>query len=106
MNGGAHLHHMVQKQSINENDILELYITNYSKVYHLREIGELLNKPHTTVKRYLQKLKKIIIEEKKKNANYYTLNINNILTIKYLANCENYRTIKIAEHKTIIKILL
>ena len=63
---------MVKK--ITSSEVIALFTNNYDKRYYLREIAELLGKPHQTVKPYIEELVKkgVLIKDKRKNiVDYY-----------------------------------
>lgn len=66
---------MVKK--ITEYKIIALYLNDYNKKYYLREMAEMLKKPHQTIKPYVEELSKkgVLTKIKRKNIIEYGLNI-------------------------------
>jgi len=87
--------------------ILGLFCNDYSKSYYLREIADFLNKPHQTVRPYINNLMKIgvLIEDRKKNVVFYKLNLDNELTFSYLLISEKEALFESINKSLLIKIL-
>ncbi len=68
---------MVKK--ITKENIIGLYLNDYSRRYYLRELASLLGKPHQTIKPHIETLveEKIIMKNKRKNITEYALNFKN-----------------------------
>ncbi len=91
-----------------ESEIIENYCSDYSKKMHVREIARLMNANHRTVSLALQKLERTKIMKYQlagKNKIYF-LNLDNILTKKFLESVELMKTVKFIERYFIIKKLL
>jgi len=79
---------MVRK--VTKLKIISLYLKDYSKRYYLRELADLLKKPHQTIKPYVEELTKDNILKKiiRKNITEYSLNFKNKNLYDYLTMSE------------------
>lgn len=87
-------YHMVTLSSISLR-ILSLYLSDYSKSFHVREIAKLLNTNHVSLIPHLEILNKEQILEFKligKNKVYF-LNKSNVLLNKYLTLVEEMKSL-------------
>lgn len=91
-----------------ELDIISLYLSDYKRKIHLREIARLLNANHRTIALTLQKLeeKQILIFETIGKNKLYSLNINNISTREYITCTESVQKMKFFEKHFLFKKLL
>ena len=62
------------------------FVNNYNKKYYLRELADLLKKPHQTIKPYVEKLVKegILIKNQRKNIVEYGINFKSKQIYDYL----------------------
>ncbi len=76
--------------------ILGLYLENYNSKYYLRELANLLKKPHQSLTPYLNALVKenILIREKRKAITEFSLNRKNPQLQDYLVIAEKERAIE------------
>lgn len=97
---------MVKK--ITNKEIIKLYLNDYSRMMYLREIAEALNKPHQSIKPYVENLRKknVLAEIKRKNLTEYKLNWGNHLLPNYIVMAEVEKTIEFVNEHTIIRILV
>ena len=88
-------------------DLLRLYLTDYSRRYYLRELADLLKKPHQTIKPYLESLvkEKVLIKYERKNITEYGLNFKNNRIYDYLTVAEKDRLNKRLTEDTLLEIL-
>ena len=88
-------------------DIISLFLTDYNKKYYLRELAQLLKKPHQTIKPYVDSLVKenILLKNERMNITDYSLNFNNKQIYDYLTIAEKEKLIKRLNEDSIIKIL-
>ncbi len=96
---------MVKK--ITKLKIVSLYLNNYDKRYYLRELAELLKKPHQTIKPYIESLVKerILIKNERKNITEYYLNFKDKKIYDYLVISEKERLLERLEEDTQLGIL-
>ncbi len=96
---------MVRK--ITNTEIIGLFLTDYSKRYYLREMADLLKKPHQTIKPYLWSLVKesILLKNERKNITEYSLNFNNTRIYDYLTIAEKDKFFRKINEDTLIRIL-
>lgn len=96
---------MVRK--ITKSKIIEQYLNNYGKTFYLREIAELLKKPHQTIKPHIEELvkEKIINKTKRKNIVEYSLNLKNKHLQDYIIIAEKEKTIEKINQEPLLKIL-
>lgn len=96
---------MVNK--ITSYEIISLFLNDYSKKYYLREIARFLEKPHQSVKPYVEGLikKRILIKDQRKNIIDYGLNIRNKLTYDYIIISEKERLIKRLKDDSLMSVL-
>ena len=88
-------------------EIINLFLTDYNKKYYLRELAQLLKKPHQTIKPYVNSLVKenILLKNERMNITEYSLNFNNKQIYDYLTIAEKEKLIKRLNEDSIIKIL-
>lgn len=94
---------------LHELEIISLYLTDYKRKLHVREIARLLKATqHRTTAVTLQKLekKKIMISEKIGKNKIYSLNIQNINTKEYIICAESVQKMKLLEKHFFLKKLL
>ncbi|MBI2671427.1 hypothetical protein HYX16_00675 [Candidatus Woesearchaeota archaeon] len=96
---------MVKK--ITNTEIIGLFLTDYSKRYYLREMADLLKKPHQTIKPYIEALVKenILLKNERKNITEYSLNFNNKRIYDYLTIAEKDKFFRRINEDTLIRIL-
>ena len=96
---------MVKK--ITKYKIVELFLNDYSKSYYLRELALILNKPHQTIKPYVEGLVKagILIKNKRRNISEYSLNNKNKKINEYLFISEKEKLIEKLEEETLLNLL-
>jgi len=85
------------------NNIIQLYLNNYSKRYYLRELARKLKKPHQTIKPYLKL--PVLIEEKRGKIIEYYLNLKSPLLLNYLTIAEQDKLINLLEKDILLKTL-
>lgn len=95
---------MVKK--ITKTRILDLYLNDYNQKFYLREIASLLNKPHQTLKPYLEKMvaEKVLVRTERKNIVDYALNLKETRTYDYLIIAEKERLIRRLDKDALLKI--
>ncbi|MBU1112230.1 MAG: nucleotidyltransferase domain-containing protein [Nanoarchaeota archaeon] len=88
-----------------ETDIISLYLGDYSKTLHVREIARLLNANHRTISLALQELEKkqIMISNTIGKNKEYKLNINNISTREYIRLSEIIKHLQLIEKHPFLK---
>ena len=88
-------------------EIINLFLTEYNKKYYLRELAQLLKKPHQTIKPYVNSLVKenILLKNERMNITEYSINFNNQQIYDYLTIAEKEKLIKRLNEDSIIKIL-
>ena len=88
-------------------EIINLFLTDYNKKYYLRELAQLLKKPHQTIKPYVNSLVKenILLKNERMNITEYNINFNNQQIYDYLTIAEKEKLIKRLNEDSIIKIL-
>ncbi|MFA6888100.1 MAG: nucleotidyltransferase domain-containing protein [Candidatus Woesearchaeota archaeon] len=91
-----------------ELEIISLYLSDYKREIHVREIARLLNANHRTIGLTVEKLKEKQVMNLKKigKNNVYSLNIQNITTREYITCAESLQKIKILEKHFFFKKLL
>lgn len=96
---------MVKK--ITKAKIILQFLDDYGRKYYLREIAELLKKPHQTIKPYLEEFvrEKILIETKRKNLTEYSLNFKNQKIYDYLVIAEKERLMEKLDEEVVLKVL-
>ena len=96
---------MVEKITSVKLKILKLYLSNYTAQYHVRELAKLAKKNHVTLLPHLYDLDKdkILISKKIGKNKTYSLNFDNILTLKYIVMAEITESIEFLEHVFLIK---
>jgi predicted nucleotidyltransferase len=96
---------MVEKFTMNK--IIEQYLNDYSKMYYLRELASLLNRPHQTVKPYVDNLVKegILIKIQRKNITDYGLNFGNGKIYDFLVIAEKEKLISKLKEDIILETL-
>lgn len=96
---------MVDKTTDNKLKIINLYRSNYSAQYHVREIAKLTKKSHVTLLPHLKALEKdrILIPKTVGKNKVYSLNFDNIVTKSYLLLAETVEEILYLEEIFLIK---
>jgi predicted nucleotidyltransferase len=96
---------MVKK--ITKIEIIKLFLTDYSKRYYLREIARLLEKPHQSVKPYLEQLvkEKILIKEVRKKIVEHRLSMKNNIVYNYLIIAEKENLLERLNKDSLFNIL-
>jgi len=96
---------MVNK--ITKYKIIRLFLNDYSKKYYLREMANLLEKPHQTIKPYVEQLTKenILIKTQRKNITEFGLNNKNKQTYDYIIIAEKEKFISRLNKDELIKTL-
>lgn len=96
---------MIDKKTINQFRIIQLYRTNYLAKYHVREIAKLVHKSHVTLLPHLKALEnnKIIIPTTLGKNKIYSLNLDNNLTKNYLIISEILDSIQYQEQVFLLK---
>ena len=96
---------MVRK--ITKWEIMGCYLNDYSRRHYLRELADLLKKPHQSIKPYVEELTKesILIRYDRKNLVEYGLNLKDRRTYDYLIISEKERLIKRLEEDTYLRTL-
>ena len=87
--------------------IIILYLNDYGKRYYLRELASLLEKPHQTIKPYVETLVKegILLKNERKNIVEYGLNLKDKKIYDYLVIAEKERLMERLKEDSILKIL-
>ena len=88
-----------------ETDIISLYLGDYTKALHVREIARLLNANHRTISLALQELEKkqVMISNSIGKNKEYKLNINNISTREFIRLSEIIKHLQLIEKHLFIK---
>ena len=96
---------MVKK--ITKTKIVMQFVNDYGKKYYLRELADLLKKPHQTIKPYLKELAKegILFEVQRKNIIEYSLDFKSRQIYDYLVIAEKERLIERLEKDSLLKVL-
>jgi len=96
---------MVNK--ITKSKIIGAYLSDYSRKYYLREMGELLNKPHQTIKPYLESMVKegVLIKVRRKNLVEYGLNHKDKRIYDLLIIAEKEKLMERLNEDTLFRIL-
>lgn len=96
---------MVDKTTDNKLKIINLYRSNYSAQYHVREIAKLTKKSHVTLLPHLKALEedKILIPKTVGKNKIYSLNLDSIITKNYLLLAETAEEILYLEEIFLIK---
>lgn len=96
---------MVEK--VTKTKIISLFINDYNKKFYLRELADLLKKPHQTVKPYVENLVKerILIKNQRKNIVEYRLNFKNKQIYDYLVIVEKERLMERLDEDMLLKVL-
>jgi len=87
--------------------IIEQFTNDYDRKYYLRELANLLKKPHQTIKPYVEELVKkgILIKNKRKNIIEYFLDFKNKQIYDYLIIAEKEKLIRKLDKETLLKVL-
>ncbi len=95
---------MVKK--ITKTEIIAQYLNDYGKRYYLRELANILNKPHQTIKPYLQDLvkEKILLKFERKNFVEYGLNMKNSQIYDHLVITEKEKLMKRLQEDTYLRV--
>lgn len=96
---------MVDKTTDNKLKVINLYRSNYSAQYHVREIAKLTKKSHVTLLPHLKALEKdkILIPKNVGKNKVYSLNFDNIIAKNYLLFSETAEAILCLEEIFLIK---
>ncbi len=96
---------MVKK--ITKYNIIACFLNDYSKKFYLRELASLLDKPHQTIKPYVEELVKeqVLVKIQRKNLVEYNLNLQSRKIWDYLIIAEKERLIKKLDSEAAMKIL-
>lgn len=94
---------MVKK--ITKTEIIKLFLADYSRRYYLREMSDILGKPHQTIKPYAEQLVKeqVLKKIERKNITEYCLNLNK--AYDYITIAEKENTMERLNKDTTIRIL-
>lgn len=86
---------------------MRLYLNDYGKRFYLRELADLLNKPHQTIKPYVEKLVKegILVKSERRNIVEYSLNFKDKRIYDYLITAEKEVLLERLRKDTYLKIL-
>jgi len=96
---------MVKK--ITKSDVIEVFLSDYSKRVYLREIAFLLGKSHQSIKPYVESLtkEKILNKYERRNLIEFGLNFKNKKIFDYLVIAEKEKLIRRLEYEVILKTL-
>jgi len=96
---------MVKK--VTKSKIIAQFVNDYDKKYYLRELADMLKKPHQTIKPYIEGLVKerILTKNHRKNIVEYGLNLKNKQTYDYLVIAEKEALIDKLEEDILLKVL-
>jgi len=96
---------MVKK--VTNSQIIMQFVNNYDKKYYLRELADLLKKPHQTIKPYVEKLVKegILIKNQRKNIVEYGINLKSRQIYDYLVIAEKEKLMERLDEETLLKVL-
>lgn len=96
---------MVKK--VTKTKIIAQFVSGYGKKFYLRELADLLKKPHQTIKPYVEELVKegILIKNKRKNIVEYGLNFKNKQIYDYLVIAEKERLMERLDEEILLKVL-
>ncbi len=96
---------MVKK--VTKTSIIGQYLNDYDKRCYLRELASLLEKPHQTIKPYVEGLAKegILTENKRKNIVEYSLNFKDKRIYDYLTIAEKEKLIRKLEEDVLLRVL-
>ena len=96
---------MVNK--ITESKIIQLYLEDYSKKYYLGEFAKILNKPHQTIKPYVESLikKNLFTMAERGRITEFGLNFQNYLIYDYLVIAEKEKLIQRLNEDSLLDIL-
>ena len=96
---------MVKK--ITKTKIIWVFTNDYGKTYYLRELANLISKPHQTIKPYVEELvkEKILFKNIRKNITEYGLNFNNKQVYDYLVIAEKEKLNERIEKDLLLRVL-
>lgn len=96
---------MVEKSTNNKHIILNLYRSDYSSKYHVREMAKLLKKSHVTLLPHLKLLEKekVLLSKTEGKNRKYSLNFENIITKKYMLFSEIVESINFLNDYFLLK---
>ena len=96
---------MVRK--ITEQDIVGLYLNDYGRRIYLREMADLLGKPHQTIKPYIEKLiaTGVLTEVRRRKIVEYGLNFSDFRMYDYLVLAEKKKLLERLESDSMLKVL-
>ncbi len=96
---------MVKK--ITKSKIIVQFVNDYNRRFYLRELADLLSKPHQTIKPYVEELvrEQILIKNQRKNLVEYHLNFHNRRVWDYIIIAEKEKLIEKLDEEIILKIL-
>lgn len=78
------------KKKITAFSVIGLYLNDYAARFYLRELADLLDRPHQTIKPYVESLvsERILLKTERKKITEYSLNLKNKRTYDYLIIAE------------------
>ncbi len=96
---------MVKK--ITSSKIVSLFLNDYGVRYYLRELADLLGKPHQSLKPYIEELIKesVLIKTQRKNLTEFSLNFKNHKIFDYLAIAEKEIAMEKTKEEAVLRIL-
>ena len=96
---------MVKK--VTKTKIILQFVNDYDKRFYLRELADLLKKPHQTVKPYIEELikERILIKNKRKNIVEYQLNFKSRQVYDYLVITEKEILMEKLDEEAFLKVL-
>lgn len=96
---------MVKKITITK--VVSIYLNDYGKKCYLRELADLLNKPHQTIKPYIERLVKdrIFLKTERKNIVEYGLNFKDKRVYDYLVTAEKEVLLERLKKDVYLKVL-
>lgn len=96
---------MVKK--ITKVEIVRQYLNGYHGCFYLRELASLLNKPHQSIKPYVEELVKenVLVKVVRKNLIEYKLNFANKKIYDYLIIAEKEKLLNRLEEEPLLEIL-
>ncbi|MBU0899069.1 MAG: hypothetical protein KKB03_04525 [Nanoarchaeota archaeon] len=96
---------MVKK--ITKTKIIGLFVNDYNRKYYLREMADILKKPHQTIKPYLEELTEegILVKNERKGITEYGLNMKDKKIYDYLTLAEKDATMEKLKEDTLLRML-
>ncbi|MBU4502495.1 MAG: nucleotidyltransferase domain-containing protein [Nanoarchaeota archaeon] len=88
-------------------NVIRVYLNDYGKRFYLRELADLLNKPHQTIKPYVEELVKegVLVKSERRNIVEYNLNFKDKRVYDYLVTAEKEALLERLRKDTYLKIL-